>query len=400
MNPLPTLNEYLNVELDWDVHAGTSDCENDLDYLADSTLFNIMEPINSNAMGFCPYPMEYSSDSPIILSKEIVAPPFHYCQSPSDVHYVKTVRDTSSTDQFYYSTSENSHETDQFYFSTSEPSLESLLQALHKDTVAALSHSRSPSDVHSVKTVGDTSCTEQSYNWTSEIMLGTDQCDYSTNENSLESLDQATHKEKCPRPVKRTKKPTVTTRRSGWKKPKDAPKRYLSAYNIFFSEERRRVYAESDERAGFSELGKIIGQRWRSLTDDQREPYEIMAEKDIGRYRREMRIYEDVRRRKYGRSLYRSPSPVTMALTLSDGTRCPSSDRGLPALHPVLESVMRQHRHHPPTVYAPQVIMPDQHHSGQYAGKQQQQQHAQVQYAGVRMTRKKAQEYMRRYAGK
>jgi hypothetical protein len=323
-----TSDEYLNVELDWDFDAETNDCEIDLEFLADSASLSIIEPINSNPMDFPSYPIEYSSDLPFMFPTETVAPP-SYCQSPSDVHSVKTVSDTSSTDQSYYSTSET----------------------------------------------------------------------------SLESLDQAFPKEKRRRPVKAAKKRAVTTRRSGWKKPKDAPKRYLSAYNIFFQEERRRVYAEADKRIGFSGLGKIIGGRWKSLTEEQREPYDIMAEKDIGRYRDEMKMYENARRRKY----CRSSSSVTTASSVSDDTRCPSPDRVTPSLHPVPTSVMSQHQytHHqpPPTVYAPQMIIPDQHHNGQYhaggqyVGQQQQYAQPQVQYACYRMTRQEAQNYMQRYAG-
>jgi hypothetical protein len=356
MNPLPISNEYLNVDLDWEFDAGTSVCENDLDYLADSTALSMM--IKSNVMEYFPYPIQADSDLPLIFTKETVAPLSH-CQSSSDLPLIFT-----------------------------------------KETVAPLSHCQSSSDVHSVNIVSDTpSTTDQSY--------------YSTSEISLESRDQALQKEKRRRPVKRTGKATVTTRRgSGWKKPKDAPKRCLSAYNYFFSKERHRVYAESGERAGFSRLGKIIGHRWKSLTDDQRRPYEIMAEKDIDRYREERKIYDDARRRKYGRSLYRSPSSVTTASTLSDDLQHPSPIRVSSALHPALDSVRRQHHfaNHPPpppTVYTPQAIMSDHHHNGQYlnvggqcVGQMQQQQYAQqnpqVQYACVRMTREKAQEYMRR----
>jgi hypothetical protein len=304
MKNFPTSDEYL---LDWDVDAGTSNCENDLGYLADSTSLSSMEPINSNALEIPPHPIEVSSDLPLIgVTKETAAPPLHYA------FLVRTVSDTSSADQSYYSASET----------------------------------------------------------------------------SLGSHDQALHKEKRPRPVKRTRR---------WKKPKNAPKRYLSAYNFFFQEERRRVYAESDERIGFSGLAKIIGHMWSLLTDEQREPYEIKAGKDISRYRDEMKMYEDSRRRKY----CRSSSSVTAASTPCDDTRCPSPDRVSSALHPVLESAMHQHQyaHHPQplTVYAPQVIMPDQRHNGQYG--RQQQQYPQVRYACYRMKRQEAQDYMHRCAG-
>jgi hypothetical protein len=331
MNPLPTSNECLNVELDWEFDARTSEIENDLDYLADLAALSMMEPVNRNGMEIINGNAMEISPNPNNVAKETVAPRSH-CQGPSDFRSVETVSDTS-------------------------PSL--------------------------------------------------------TSENSHENLDQALQKQKRARPVKRATKPAVTTSRLRWKKPKDAPKRYLSAYNYFFQEERKRIYAEeSDERASFSGLGKIIGQRWKALTEEERKPYDIMAERDMYRYREEMMLYEDFRRRKFGRSLYRSPSSVTAASTLSNDTQFPSTFRVSPALHPVLESNRSQHHstHHPPqpTLYAPQMVMPNQYHNdgGQYVGQLEQQQYAQqqqqpqVQYACVRMTRKKAKEYMRRVGGR
>jgi hypothetical protein len=329
MDPIPPSDEFLSVELDWDFDAETGDCENDLDYLAEATSLSNLEPINSNPENFPPYPIDFSNDLPFIYNQEIVTPQ-SYCQSPSDVHSVKTVSDTSST---------------------------------------------------------------------------TDSSFYSTSETSLESLDHGSHKEKRSRPAQKAKKRAVTTRRSGWKKPKNAPKRYLSAYNLFFSEERRRVHAESDQRIGFSGLGKMIGQRWTTLTHEQREPYYTMAEKDIGRYREEMKMYEDNRRKKYGRFSSSVTIASTISGSLSDDSRCPSPGRDSPAL-PSRQPHQYVHHPPPPTVYAPQMIMPDQHHNGQFhiAGGQWQHQYAQqpqqnVQYECYRMTRKEAQNYMHQCAG-
>jgi hypothetical protein len=334
MDPIPPSDEFLSVELDWDFDAETGDCENDLDYLAEATSLSNLEPINSNPETFPPYPIDFSNDLPFIHNKEIVAPQ-SYCQSPSDVHSVKTVSDTSST---------------------------------------------------------------------------ADSSFYSSSESSLEGLDQGSYKEKRSRPVLKAKNRAVTTRRSGWKKPKNAPKRYLSAYNIFFSEERRRVHAESGQSIGFEGLGKRIGQRWTTLTDEQREPYYTMAEKGVGRYREEMKMFEDNRRKKY----VRLSSSVTIASTispsLSDDSRSPSPGRVSPAL-PSRQPHQYVHYPPPPTVYAPQMIMPDQHHYGQYhtaGGHWQQQQYVQqyaqqpqpnVQYECYRMTRKEAQNYMQQCAG-
>ena len=115
------------------------------------------------------------------------------------------------------------------------------------------------------------------------------------------------------------------------KKPKDRPKRPLSAYNIFFKEERARILEklptatddvkkEEDEgkegeetaavgeddpkdkssskrtkrphgKIGFESLAKVIGQRWQELSADQVEYYKKKAEVDMKRYKQEMEVY-------------------------------------------------------------------------------------------------------------
>ena len=94
------------------------------------------------------------------------------------------------------------------------------------------------------------------------------------------------------------------------KKPKDKPKRPLSAYNIFFKEERNRILEALPEgdpkpenaggrkrkkkphgKIGFESLAKVIGQRWQELTADQVDYYKKKAEADMLRYKSEMEKY-------------------------------------------------------------------------------------------------------------
>ncbi|CAJ1969110.1 unnamed protein product [Cylindrotheca closterium] len=115
-------------------------------------------------------------------------------------------------------------------------------------------------------------------------------------------------------------KVSSATKRPTKKKPKDKPKRPLSAYNFFFKEEREKilkvVLAEDpsklqsnpedvdylDEAAigrlkkeggkvSFEEMGKIIGMRWKNIDPDRLSTYSEMASEDTERYKTEMQAY-------------------------------------------------------------------------------------------------------------
>ncbi len=88
------------------------------------------------------------------------------------------------------------------------------------------------------------------------------------------------------------------------------PKRPLSAYNIFFKEERNRILANIPDtdaketatvsrkrkkrphgKIGFECLAKVIGQRWQALHNDERDLYKEKAQQDMQRYKAEMESY-------------------------------------------------------------------------------------------------------------
>mmetsp|Transcript_14558 Transcript_14558/g.20550 ORF Transcript_14558/g.20550 Transcript_14558/m.20550 type:complete len:464 (+) Transcript_14558:206-1597(+) len=97
------------------------------------------------------------------------------------------------------------------------------------------------------------------------------------------------------------------------KKPKDMPRRPLSAYNIFFKEERAKILGsataeghpatahdnDNEDRKtraphgkiGFENLAKTIGRRWKSLNPSHLERFKVLAHEDMERYRREMDEY-------------------------------------------------------------------------------------------------------------
>ncbi|ORZ08608.1 non-histone chromosomal protein 6 [Absidia repens] len=85
--------------------------------------------------------------------------------------------------------------------------------------------------------------------------------------------------------AKDTKKDTkVSAKRQ--KKDPNAPKRGLSAY-MFFSQANRNKVKEENPDATFGQLGKILGQKWKEMSDEEKKPYHHQAEKDKARYEAE-----------------------------------------------------------------------------------------------------------------
>jgi len=92
------------------------------------------------------------------------------------------------------------------------------------------------------------------------------------------------------------------------KKPKDMPRRPLSAYNLFFREERERMLNEHRQTAqaargdtneplpepkiGFENMAKTIGKRWKALSEEEMARYKDLAKEDMKRYRRERDAYQ------------------------------------------------------------------------------------------------------------
>ncbi|ODQ81715.1 hypothetical protein BABINDRAFT_6375 [Babjeviella inositovora NRRL Y-12698] len=67
------------------------------------------------------------------------------------------------------------------------------------------------------------------------------------------------------------------------KKDPNAPKRSLSAY-MFFANENRDIVRAENPGVTFGQLGKLLGEKWKSLTPEDKTPYDQKAEKDKKRY--------------------------------------------------------------------------------------------------------------------
>lgn len=84
-------------------------------------------------------------------------------------------------------------------------------------------------------------------------------------------------------------------------KPKDYPKRPLSAYNVFFKETREEIIATNsneegekrDHKLDFQAMAKEIASRWKNLDKKERDRVEKLAKKDMLRYRDEVKVYEE-----------------------------------------------------------------------------------------------------------
>lgn len=74
--------------------------------------------------------------------------------------------------------------------------------------------------------------------------------------------------------------------------PKDpaAPKRASGAY-VFFTNYMRPVIMKEIPGVKFVEMGRALGERWRSLHPDEKKQYEDMAAEDKRRFQTELRQY-------------------------------------------------------------------------------------------------------------
>ncbi|KAF7727452.1 Non-histone chromosomal protein 6 [Apophysomyces ossiformis] len=66
----------------------------------------------------------------------------------------------------------------------------------------------------------------------------------------------------------------------------NAPKRGLSAY-MFFSQENRQKVKDENKDASFGTIGKILGEKWKNMSDEEKKPYIEKAEADKKRYEEE-----------------------------------------------------------------------------------------------------------------
>ena len=71
----------------------------------------------------------------------------------------------------------------------------------------------------------------------------------------------------------------------------NAPKASASAY-MYFSKHHRPLLKTQNPQLNFGDLGRTVGAKWKAADEDEREPFERMANEDKLRYEEEMRHYK------------------------------------------------------------------------------------------------------------
>lgn len=64
---------------------------------------------------------------------------------------------------------------------------------------------------------------------------------------------------------------------------------------MFFANENRDIVRAENPDVTFGQVGRILGERWKALTPDEKTPYEAKAEADKKRYESEKELYNATR---------------------------------------------------------------------------------------------------------
>ncbi|XP_073224112.1 FACT complex subunit SSRP1 isoform X2 [Cicer arietinum] len=76
------------------------------------------------------------------------------------------------------------------------------------------------------------------------------------------------------------------------KKDPNAPKRALSGF-MFFSQMERENLKKTNPGISFTDVGRVLGEKWKKMSAEEKEPYEAKAQADKKRYKDELSGYKN-----------------------------------------------------------------------------------------------------------
>ena len=117
------------------------------------------------------------------------------------------------------------------------------------------------------------------------------------------------------------------------------PRRALSAYNFFVREERARLLKETsdsgasrdqkfDPNVAFASTGRLVAERWKKVTDTERQRYQTMADEDMVRYQAAVQTHM---LREIGMEMDGSAPISSSSTDVTEASTAPSSDRHAPS---------------------------------------------------------------------
>lgn len=130
---------------------------------------------------------------------------------------------------------------------------------------------------------------------------GEEGSDGSLSEGEIEKPPKKPRKEAVAavvnKPMTSSKKKGEDENGSKKKKPKkkkdpNAPKRAMTGF-MFFSQSERENVKKSNPGIPFTEIGKVLGEKWNKLSAEEKEPFEAMAKADKKRYSDQLTGYKN-----------------------------------------------------------------------------------------------------------
>ena len=82
-------------------------------------------------------------------------------------------------------------------------------------------------------------------------------------------------------------------RRERKRRNRDKPKSALSSFMLFVVQTRPAIVASTTPPMTFRETGRVLGQKWRALSEDERAPFVALAAQDRDRFVRETHEYDN-----------------------------------------------------------------------------------------------------------